>query len=214
MSKLFLEILDKDRRDIFSKLVKFSSDGVLAGGTAIALQIGHRLSYDFDIFTNKPIAPNLWTKVKQIFGRNCVKTMGTKTQLNFYSPTSIRMTFYFAEFPPLFPTVKTNSIDLFDLRDLATNKAYTIGQRGKWRDYVDLYFLIKGNYISMDELVALSVRRYKSDFPEKLFLEQLSYFGDLDDFDIKYCADSTAPVEIKGFLVDAARRFIDSRAIS
>lgn len=213
MSKLFLEILDKDRQEIFPTLAKFSNDGVLAVGTAIALQIGHRLSYDFDIFTHKPITASLWSKVKRVFGRNCVKTMGTKTQLNFYSPQSVRLTFYFAGFSPLFPTVKTGSIDLFDLKDLATNKAYTVGQRGKWRDYVDLYFLLKEKHISLDELITLSIKRYGSDFPEKLFLEQLSYFGDLDDLNIKYCRDTVAPETVQNFLIDSAKKFIDSRAI-
>lgn len=214
MSKLFLEILDKDRQEIFSALAKFSNDGVLAGGTAIALQIGHRLSYDFDIFTHKSIAPSLWSKVKQVFGQNCVKTMGTKVQLNFYSPQGVRLTFYFAGFPPLFPIVNTGSIDLFNLKDLATNKAYTVGQRGKWRDYVDLYFLLKEDHVSLDELIKLSVKRYGSDFPEKLFLEQLSYFGDLDNLDIKYCRDAVTPETVQNFLIDATKKFIDSRAIS
>jgi len=50
MSPLFLDQLDKERRQVFKKLKVFSSSFVLAGGTAIMLQIGHRLSYDFDLF--------------------------------------------------------------------------------------------------------------------------------------------------------------------
>lgn len=193
---------------------KFSGDGVLAGGTAIALQIGHRFSYDFDIFTCKPITPNLWSKVKRVFGWGCLKTMETKTQLNFFSPKSIRMTFYYSEFPPLFPTIKTKAIDLFDLKDLATNKAFTIGRRGKWRDYVDLYFLLKENYINLEELIDLAQKRYRDDFPKKLFLEQLSYFGDIEDFDTKYCRDEVSKEAVKNYLMEETRRFIDSHATS
>jgi hypothetical protein len=48
---MFLEILDKKRKDIFAKLYKIlGNDYYLAGGTALALQIGHRESLDFDVF--------------------------------------------------------------------------------------------------------------------------------------------------------------------
>ena len=41
---------------IFEKLVKFKKPGYLAGGTALALQLGHRVSYDFDIFCGKEVS--------------------------------------------------------------------------------------------------------------------------------------------------------------
>ena len=40
----------------------------------------------------------------------------------------------------MFKPIKTDSMDLMDIKDIATNKAYTIGRRPKWRDYVDIYF--------------------------------------------------------------------------
>ncbi len=59
MSKLFLDTLDPSRKAVFAKLNKFSRLGVLGGGTAIALQINHRRSFDFDIFLKAPIKPQL-----------------------------------------------------------------------------------------------------------------------------------------------------------
>lgn len=53
MSKIYLEILDKERIKIFQKMGDFKRIGYLAGGTALALQIKHRKSFDFDIFTLK-----------------------------------------------------------------------------------------------------------------------------------------------------------------
>ncbi|MEK7127514.1 MAG: nucleotidyl transferase AbiEii/AbiGii toxin family protein [Patescibacteria group bacterium] len=195
-------------------LGKFSGVGILAGGTAITLQIGHRLSYDFDIFTSGPITENIWNKVKRVFGSGCARTLQTKTQLNFLTPKSVRVTFYHAGFPPLFPTIKTNSLDLYDLKDLATNKAYTVGRRGKWRDYIDLYFLLKEKKISLGELVNLTKRRYGDDFSEKLFLEQLIYFRDIKKFSIDFCRDETAPENVQKFLIEDVKKLTDSLAIS
>ena len=53
MENLHLEILDNKRQLIFHQLLNFKSLGYLAGGTALALQAGHRVSYDFDIFCRK-----------------------------------------------------------------------------------------------------------------------------------------------------------------
>lgn len=207
MSDLFLEILDQNRQETFSKLGKFSDLGVLAGGTALALQIGHRLSFDFDIFTNQPLTKNLWDKIRRVFGSDCTRTMEVEGQLNFLTPQFVSVTFFHADFPPLFPVVKTSFIDLFDPRDIATNKAYTIGRRGKWRDYVDLYFLLKEKRITIQEIINLSQKRYQNEFPTKLFLEQLCYFDDIENYEIKFCHEEISPETIKNFLVEEVKKF-------
>mgnify|MGYP000433412548 CR=1 FL=1 len=63
---MHLEVLDKQRQEIFAKLKAF--DGFyMAGGTALALQIGHRVSVDFDMFTDDKISDNLLPKIKRVF---------------------------------------------------------------------------------------------------------------------------------------------------
>ena len=51
---------------LFTKLAAFS-DLYLAGGTALALQIGHRISVDFDLFRPNPIEPAPLPRVKKLF---------------------------------------------------------------------------------------------------------------------------------------------------
>lgn len=48
MSSIHLEILDKDRQKVFKKLRVFKQKAILGGGTALALQLNHRVSFDFD----------------------------------------------------------------------------------------------------------------------------------------------------------------------
>ena len=55
MLSIHLELLDKERRKVFEKLSAFSQTAVLGGGTALSLQIAHRLSFDFDLFLKKPL---------------------------------------------------------------------------------------------------------------------------------------------------------------
>jgi len=65
---LHLEIFDENRLAVFKKLKKYKRFGFLAGGTALALQIGHRISYDFDIFCKKQISDQSVRSLARLFG--------------------------------------------------------------------------------------------------------------------------------------------------
>ncbi len=205
MIDLHLESLDKDRQEIFKQLSRFSSEGVLAGGTAIALQIGHRRSYDFDIFTYKPLQKGLYQKLKRVFGNNVFKTFESRQQLNVSVAGEIKITFYYEGFGPSLDTIKTKGIDLLDLRDLASNKALTLGGRGKWRDYVDLYFLIKEKWVVLGSIIDMAEKRFGGEFSRKLFLEQLMYTNDLGMFEIEFLRDKVTEREIGNFFEEEVR---------
>ena len=57
-------------------------------------------------------------------------------------------------------------------------KAFALGKRAKWKDYVDLFFLLK--QIPLVELTTKANGLFGSEFNEKLFRVQLSYFKDVD----------------------------------
>jgi len=207
MLKLFLESLDKNRLEVFHKLRSFRDIGILGGGTALALQIGHRTSFDFDIFTHNKLNNSLWQKAKNIFGEKTEKTLDSEDQLDLITPENVAVTFFYDDYRPLFKPIASTFINLFDLRDIAINKAYILGKRPKWRDYVDLYFLLKGKYISIKELIDLSRKKIGTDFSEKLFLEQLVYWEDMDDYTIDFIEKEIEPSEIKLFLKEEVRNF-------
>ncbi len=72
-----------------------------------------------------------------------------------------------------------NTIKLPDLLTLAAMKAYSLGYRVKWKDYVDLYFIIK-DYFSINKIIKKAEDIFSSEFNEKIFRTQLSYFKDID----------------------------------
>ena len=65
-----------------------------------------------------------------------------------------------------------------NLLTLAAMKAFALGQRAKWKDYVDLYFIFKE--YSFSEVAKKARGLFKGEFNEKRFREQLSYFDDID----------------------------------
>lgn len=181
---------------------------MLGGGTALALQIGHRASFDFDIFTREKLNNHLWKEAKQVFGETSEKTLDTEDQLDLITPENVAVTFFYDDYQPLFDPVPSEIMNLLDPRDIATNKAYLLGKRPKWRDYVDLYFLLKDKYISMNELIGLSKKKFGTDFSEKLFLEQLVYWGDMDDYVVDFLNKEIEQKEIKAFLENEVKKFV------
>ncbi|OGM13182.1 hypothetical protein A3D84_05385 [Candidatus Woesebacteria bacterium RIFCSPHIGHO2_02_FULL_42_20] len=199
--------MNKNRFKVFNKLRAFKNMGVLGGGTALALQVGHRVSFDFDIFSYHALPGHLWKDAKKVLGQDCEKLLDFEDQLNLITPGGVEVTFFHDEYQPLFKAIKTNFIDLMDLRDIACNKAYIIGRRPKWRDYVDIYFLLKDKKISLDQLLKLSIRKFKNDFSKRLFLQQLVYYSDITDYKIEFLKDEISPDKIKVFLEGEVSRY-------
>jgi hypothetical protein len=94
------------------------------------------------------------------------------------------------------------------LLDLSAMKAYALGRRSKWKDYVDLYFILKGHY-SIKQISDQSSEIYGQLFSEKLFRAQLSFFDDIDFSEpIEYIGEPIPEETIKEFLIEKAIDFL------
>ena len=189
---LHKEILTRKQLELLPLLKIFSNDFGLVGGTAIALYIGHRRSIDFDLFTNKKFEnSDIQKKIPKGFVINQVIV----DKLDEFSAViqMVKLTFFHYPYPLKFSQNFDKVIQLPDLLTLAAMKAYTLGRRAKWKDYVDLYFIIK-DYFSVKEISERARAIFGNEFNEKLFRSQLAYFKDIDyKEEINY---------LKGFAVD------------
>lgn len=207
MSKIYLEILDKGRKEIFHELANFKNIGYLAGGTALALQINHRISLDFDIFISKAVDNRLKLKVEKIFGKS-EYYINTGDQISFHEKHDISVTFVWYYYKNLFSLCKTYSILLATPKDIAADKAHTIGRRAIWRDYVDIYFLLKKNILTLPKIISLAEKKFGGEFNQTLFLDQLVYFDDLKVVPITFIKEKPDPSEIKSFLSKAVTDYL------
>ncbi len=177
------EVLDSNQKRIFKKL-KFFPEFYLAGGTALALQISHRKSQDFDFFpVKKEVPENTFQKVKQIFfGFNLEPIRNHSEQMDFLIE-GVKVTFVRYPFPP-FRLINYQGINILPIKEIAASKAYTIGQRATFKDYFDLYWLIKYRYVTINEIIKIAQKKYKNEFNDRLFLEQLIYLEDVEEVKI------------------------------
>lgn len=198
---MFIEFLDKKRLEIWSRLNEFKDSGVLGGGTALAMQLNHRISYDFDIFTESEVGERLLLKLSKTFWEYTVTPIvDTTDELTVELSGEIKLTWLYFPFTRLENVIKSDSLDLFSINDLLANKAYAIGRRKTWRDYADIYWALKNNIITLDRLIEFSKNKFKNVFSDKLFLEQLVYFDDVEDRAIDWIGEKVENDEIKDFL--------------
>jgi hypothetical protein len=210
ISKIHLEILSDRQRALLDKLALLVKDYTLSGGTALAMQLTHRRSYDFDFFSAKPLTRGLLAKLTRVIAVK-QKSVDSADELTVFSSSEIKVTFLHYPFANLYPLVRAESgLSLYGFGDIAVQKAYTIGRRGEYRDYFDLYCIIKGGYLSLKEIIAGAQKVYGGIFNDKIFLEQLVYYGDIRDFAIetigKEAVDS--PAKVKQFFERLVKGFV------
>lgn len=204
----YLDRLDNERQTIFKKLRYFSDRFILAEGTVLMLQIGHRLSYDFDCFSKYELPKNLLSKIRRIFGLVAKPVVNNSELCLVKLSSGIELHFVYHPFKDLQKPIRSDYLPLANKDDLAANKAYTIGRRGAWRDYVDLFFLLKWKKYSIEKLTKLAEQKFQGEFNPKLFLEQLVYFKDLDITDTVFLKESYTSKEIQSFLSDQVDYYV------
>lgn len=212
MSNLYLDWLDEQRRLVFTDLVQFAPDGTLGGGTALALQLRHRKSFDFDIFLTTEVPSTLLPKISRFYGTEHLKLLNdSREELSCLVNNEVKITYLCYPFLPLHPKVFSPSLPLFHLKDIATDKAYTIGRRPAYRDYVDLYFILKKGLVALPDLIKDAEKRFQGAFNEKLFLQQLVYLDDLKEFAVTFLNESITPEEIGSFFTRFTEGYLARR---
>ncbi len=182
---------------------KFKRNFYLVGGTAIALYIGHRRSIDFDLFTSKPFDKRIVENKLKDLGIKYKSLFQTKQEWTVLIRNT-KITFYYFNFDIKPVNSFDNIIDIPSLLDLAAMKAFKIGELAKWKDYVDLYFIMSF-YYPLKKVAKRAQQIFGSAFNEKLFREQIVYFDDIDyTEEIDFLIPNPDIEEIKNQLIQFA----------
>lgn len=172
------EILIKKQAALLPLVKSFSKRFGLVGGTAIALYIGHRRSIDFDLFTDKEFDNFAIRKAISRFSKIDRVLTDLKGQYTIVID-NVKLTFFHYPFAISFSNKFNGVIKLPDLLTLSAMKAYALGRRAKWKDYVDLYFVLK-RYHSIGDIAKKAKQIFGAEFNEKIFRSGLAYFDDIN----------------------------------
>lgn len=117
------------------------SGWVLAGGTGLALQLGHRISEDFDFFrTHGMDTRALFTALDEV--SSCTTLHADERTLTVLA-AGVKLSFFQLGDPFLFPAAPYAFFSVADPRDIALMKLLAVTNRGSRRDYVDLFTILQ-----------------------------------------------------------------------
>lgn len=181
---MFEEVLPKDAKSALAILGKSGllKEAYLAGGTALALHIGHRISVDFDFFTRKEFNESyLVQKLTELPLSFKLEKTDAGTILGYLNKT--RFSLFFYKYPILGEVRQFLNSNILDVKDIAPMKLAAISDRGTKRDFIDLYFIVVvEKLLTLQEVFDLYDQKFKILNQNKAhILKSLIYFDDADE---------------------------------
>lgn len=177
-----LSTLQEPQRILWEELSAVPDEFVLCGGTAVALHLGHRESFDFDLFGSEEFDPDtLYNSMPFLQGSEvvqkaastltCLVDRGMPVKISFFGVPKINL----LKSPHIVPKTK---LSVASLIDLAGMKAAVVQKRAEVKDYVDMDAII--NIATIDLSAALAAGRaiYGVQFNPANTLKSLCYFED------------------------------------
>jgi hypothetical protein len=179
--KEILPDCSNDILDDLNRTLQFSQF-YLAGGTGLALQLGHRVSRDFDFFTSELFNEDIL--IQKIQGLNDL-TIVAKNEFTLHIlMKKTKVSFLGYNYPLLFQTRKFQSdagvsLQVADKRDIACMKISAVSSRGTKRDFVDLY-MVAQEY-NLTELIKLFKQKFSlTPYNNVHIFKSLTYFEDAE----------------------------------
>jgi hypothetical protein len=199
---MFEEVLPKNAKKSLALIGKsgFLKNAYLAGGTALALQLGHRESVDFDFFTTQAFNETVTVqRLKKLLPDFFLERKEWRTILGYVGKT--RFSYFFYEYPLQFKTLNFDGVALADPRDIAAMKIAALADRGTKRDFIDLYFIFAvEKIISIDEALRAYDRKFKALGQNKMHvLKSLAFFEDAESEKMPKMLKSVNWKEVKAF---------------
>jgi len=149
----------------------------LAGGTGLALRLGHRRSEDLDLFREEPFDPDQLLEGAAPAGEVRVVAKGERTL--HLEIQGIRVSFLGFAYPALFPGEPFCGIPVADARDIACMKISAISGRGARRDFVDVY--VAAQTYGLRDLLELFHRKFaRVQYNSVHVRKSLVYFADAE----------------------------------
>ena len=149
----------------------------LAGGTALALQIGHRISTDLDFFTTESFDNE--KIIELLKHNNCqIVIFNNSERILQLLVNNIKVDFLFLSYPEINSTEEIEGLKLYSKEDIAAMKLNAITNRGAKKDFYDLYFLL--NYFSMTQMISFFQTKFAQNDIFALY-KSLTYFDIADN---------------------------------
>jgi len=198
-------ILPDNQLNLYQKLKAQSWIGTfyLAGGTALALQIGHRRSLDFDFFSNGDFDNSELDDHLSIIGK--FQRIAEEKNTLHGLLEGINISFIGYKYPLLEEPIKDDFLRIARIIDIACMKLSAITARGNKKDFIDLFFILKS--YSLEELFRHFEKKYQLPDYEYVLLKALVYFVDAEEDPMPVMLTKITWEDVKEKIIKAVKNF-------
>ena len=157
---------------------------------------------DFDLFKASTIRKkDIYSKLKNL---DYKISFADYNQVNM-NAKGVKITFFSFPYKVTVTCELNKALKFPDLLTLAAMKAFALGRRAKWKDYVDLYFILKFHF-TLKEVSQKANEIFKDEFIEKQFIAQLGYFSGINyEEEVTFLIPNPpTEQEIQAFLIDVS----------
>lgn len=177
---MYPESINKKTQLVLEKIKKsgISKNFYLVGGTALAIQLGHRESIDLDFFSEKDFSNS---KLKEELSKVGDYFLTGEEEGTLHGTLDdVKLSFLEYKYNQLFSFLDFEGIQLADMRDIAAMKIDAISSRGSKKDFIDLYFLLEK--YSLLELISFFEKKFQNVRYSKLhILKSITFFADAEN---------------------------------
>ncbi len=176
---IYKNILSEKHLEVLKKLKSLPKGTYMAGGTALALQLGHRTSLDFDFYTKEHFETEIVLKSFQQDVPD-IKIERIAKDTLILDADGISVSLFYYPYELIRNLVSFEGINLASIEDVAAMKMVAVSMRGKRRDFIDVYYLLQK--FSLEEIIKFTIEKYPSYQP-MVILKGLIYFKDAEKED-------------------------------
>ncbi|MFO7447766.1 MAG: nucleotidyl transferase AbiEii/AbiGii toxin family protein [Ignavibacteriaceae bacterium] len=178
------EVLNGERKKLLPALTAFKDRFYLAGGTGLALQIGHRVSEDFDFFSHVSFDnKGLLKEIKALLTSYKVSVIqDEENTFTVIADDEVKLSFFKLEYSNLLPLVPAKEFMIASVEEIGIMKLLAL-LRATLKDYVDLYFILQQHKLS--RLMFLAKEKHP-EFEDAVYLKSLLSYEDVDHLPITY----------------------------
>jgi len=177
----------------------------LAGGTGLALSLGHRRSVDLDLFSESDFqSAELRDRLRNLEGLRKLETAPGTLHLELHL---VKVSFLYYPYPLLFPTRLFDALNVADPRDIACMKLEAIATRGGRRDFIDLYQAAQ--IYGLPDILEWFGRKYQAvSYNRTHLFKALTYFRDAEQQPMPDMRIPLAWDEVRTFFLTQTPRLI------
>ncbi len=197
---MYLETISSEMALIlnnFSNIPLIYTNFYLAGGTGLALHLGHRKSIDLDFFSEKKFNSEIITStLTKING----KITFAEEDTVYAVMSGVKISFMLYNYPILKDFILFNQIKIADMEDIVCMKVIAISQRAEKKDFFDMFEILK--IISPITIKELILKKYGENRINCYhILKSLFYFKDAEDSVEPMSLNNTRWKDVKDFFI-------------